>query len=143
MREKRLKKKLSIVPPKVLAGRTDIYNENEWRNLAQDIAEQESRRRPSMEIKTTGALSAYRSSRYEADKKNKVSASAPQNKKMDKADFSAFLRPAVSVRSAAAQAADASASSEKISFLQEKIRSGQYHIPARTVASAILGEEML
>lgn len=98
MREKRLKKKLSIVPPKVLAGRTDIYNENEWRNLAQDIAEQESRRRPSMEIKTTGALSAYRSSRYEADKKNKVSASAPQNKKMDKADFSAFLRPAVSVR---------------------------------------------
>lgn len=94
-----------------------------------------------MEIKNyTSAVNAYRFAAESKPRKADKATAAPKTN-TDKADFSSAARAsfADSLKAAARNSADSSASPERIKALTEAVANGTYNVSAQDVASSILG----
>ncbi|MEG0615313.1 MAG: flagellar biosynthesis anti-sigma factor FlgM [Oscillospiraceae bacterium] len=91
-----------------------------------------------MEIKNINAVNAYRTAAFDKDIKNKPVAAA-KAKNTDKIEFST-KNDIEGFKTALAKSVDQSATPERISALQNAVTAGTYHIPAESIARAILGE---
>lgn len=94
-----------------------------------------------MEIKNyTSAINAYRYNSEISEKKVRTEKTV-KAKNTDKAEFSAASKSgfADALKAAAKNAADASASPERLSALSAEIAGGTYNVSAEDVASAIMG----
>ncbi len=94
-----------------------------------------------MEIKNyTSAVNAYRFNAELSEKKIRTGKTA-KGKNTDKADFSSAARASFSesLKAAARNAADSSASPERLKSLSAEIADGTYSVSAEDVASAIVG----
>ena len=94
-----------------------------------------------MEIKNyTSAINAYRFNAELSEKKVRADKTV-KAKNTDKAEFSAAAKSgfADALKAAAKNAADSSASPERLSALSAEIAGGTYNVSAEDVASAIMG----
>lgn len=95
-----------------------------------------------MEIKNyTSALSAYRYASEAASRSFSGKAQKSKDRNTDKAEFSSSARASFSdtLKAAAKNAADSTASAERLAELSAKIADGSYRIPAEDIADSILG----
>ena len=90
-----------------------------------------------MEIKNyTNAINAYRLTA--GDFKKPVS-DVKKSKNVDKAEFSSFKATVETVKAAAAKAADASASPERIAALKTAVSEGKYDVSSEKIINTIIG----
>lgn len=94
-----------------------------------------------MEIKSyTSAINAYRYNAETSEKKVRTGKTV-KAKNTDKAEFSSASKSGFSeaLKAAAKNAADSSASPERLRVLSSEIAEGTYNVSAEEVASAIMG----